>query len=186
MHRRWSAGRFKARRGCGGVIKGAFGRHPAVNMRMQKEWARTVRALLNEFDDWRRMMWETADQLVEVEVMEMVRSTEAAAEAATMAGMMETVAAVVAARAAAASRRRGRCGGAARWRVEAKTAAVADGGCDEADGGGDGSGGGGGCGDGGCSSSGGGGGGHGGVGSGGVEGGGDGGGGDSCAAAAAA
>ena len=41
---RRSAERYKARRGRAGVIKGAFERHSAVDVRMQREQARTVRS----------------------------------------------------------------------------------------------------------------------------------------------
>ena len=39
---RWSAKRCKARRRRAGVIKGAFGRRLALDVRMQREQARTV------------------------------------------------------------------------------------------------------------------------------------------------
>ena len=40
----WSAERCKARLGRAGMIKGAFGRRWAVDVRMQREQARTVRS----------------------------------------------------------------------------------------------------------------------------------------------
>ena len=42
---RRSAERYKARRGRAGMIKGAFERHSAVGVRMQREQALTVRSL---------------------------------------------------------------------------------------------------------------------------------------------
>ena len=45
VHGRWSAVHCQARRGRAGVIKGTFGRHLAVDVRMRRERARTTRSL---------------------------------------------------------------------------------------------------------------------------------------------
>ena len=45
MRGRWSAECCKVRGERAGVIKGALGRHSALDMRMQREHARTVRSL---------------------------------------------------------------------------------------------------------------------------------------------
>ena len=44
-HGRWSAERYKARRGRAGIVKGVLGRRSAVGMRVRRERARTVCSL---------------------------------------------------------------------------------------------------------------------------------------------